>query len=121
MLEVLHVNDEGGPSGRLRGSAGRGYRPASASDGDRPNGRQGRGPGDRSDREQPDRADGGDRASWTVTGGRAGGHLRLVLGRRRAPGGRGAGAPGAPAGGEGVRLSAGEERCPRRPGSGRPT
>ena len=40
-----------------------------------------RGPGDCSDREQPDRADGGDRSSRTVAGGRAGGHLRLVLGR----------------------------------------
>jgi hypothetical protein len=42
--------------------------------------------------------------------GGAGGHVRLVLGSRRAGGRRGGGAPGAPAGSEGVHLPPGQER-----------
>src|SRR5215211_3287563 len=69
-----------------------------------------RGAGDGPHRQRPGGAVAGAGQGRPRPRGGPGGHLRLVLGRRPVAGVRCQGAPGAPAGGQDVRLPAGQDR-----------
>ena len=110
----------GGPSGSVRRPADRGHGPAQAPVGAGPDERGRPEAGHRADHEQPGAAGRGDQAGGRAPEGGGGGLLRLVLGGRRPGRGRRGGAPGPPAGGEGLHPPPGQERRARRPGPGRP-
>ena len=111
---------KGGPSGRLRRQADRRYGPAPAPQRAGADDRGWAEAGDRADHQQPGGAAHGDRPGRPAPEGCPGGNVWVVLGRGRAGGRWGGGAPGAPAGGEGVHLPPGQERRERRRGSGGP-
>src|SRR3954453_7079156 len=122
MLEVLTSIDEGGPSGTLRRKVRRAAvrRDRSAPPQKRCGADDGRGGtvGGGTDRELTVGPGRGDDPGRAAPRGRAGGDLRVVLGERHPGRVRRGHAPGPPAGGEGVRVPAGEERSARRGRSG---
>src|SRR3954452_15177435 len=120
MLEVLHVNDSGGPCERsIRGTADRRDGSASATVGTSSDDRRRRAPGDGAHLQRPGVSAAGDGSGRGSARGGAGSRLRLVLGRGPPGRARRAGASGASVGGEDVLLPAGEERSTRRRGPGR--
>src|SRR3954451_16644810 len=118
MLEVLTSIDEGGPSETLRrkvrGAAVRRHRSAPAQERAGADDGRGRAVGGGADRQLPVGPGGGDDPGRGAPRGRAGGDLRLVLGHGQLGRVRREYTSGAPAGCEGVRVPAGEERLPRR-------